>query len=287
MKISEAFDLYKEYITIKNQSRRLIETHEFVKKSFIEIMGDVNIGEIGMHNIYEWREAMSSRELKCGRKNERASNTIRCYILRVRAVFRHMKLIGEKCLDYELIPVPKRVDSKRDFLTSEEVEQMIQSAYNLRNKFVISLLYSSGIRLSELLGLNREDIIDGRFTVIGKGGKARICFIDDRTQQLMDEYLDSRKDSCEALVVSGLFKERMTATNIQLLVKNTANRAGIKKKVTPHILRHSFATNFMNNNGDIRPLSALLGHANLNTTAIYTHLVDNNLERQYRQFHTV
>ena len=94
-------------------------------------------------------------------------------------------------------------------------------------------------------------------------------------------------DNSEALVVSYENKTRMTATNIQLLVRNAAKRAGIKKHVTPHTLRHSFATNFLRNNGNLRYLSTLLGHSSLDTTAIYTHVVDNDLEQQYQRYHSI
>ena len=103
----------------------------------------------------------------------------------------------------------------------------------------------------------------------------------------MEEYLEERNDSSEALIVSKMYKQRMTPSNVQLVIKNTAERAGITKKVTPHILRHSFATNFLQNNGNIRYLSTMLGHANVSTTTIYTHVVDNDLRLQYLKFHTV
>ena len=287
MKISEAFDLYYQYMTIKGQSPRVLETHNFVKKTLIYVLGDLNIEEINLDMIFRWRGNLSTRKLPDGRSSKRAPNTIRCYILRIRAVLKYLELIGVECMNYELIPIPKREDICRTYLTEQEVTNMIDCACSLRNKFVISLLYSSGIRLSEMISLDRDSIKKQRFTVVGKGKKSRLCFIDDRTEQLMKEYLASRKDDCPALIVSDLYKARMTPTNVQLLVKNSAKRAGIERKITPHVLRHSFATNFINNNGDIRPLSMILGHANLDTTAIYTHIVDNRLESQYRQFHTI
>lgn len=287
MKLSEAFDLYGQYITIEGQSRNTIDTHYFVKKTMIYVLGDIEIDALTIEQVARWREQLIVRKLPGGRSAKRSPNTIRMYVLRLRAVLHYLELAGVKCMNYQLIPVPKREEVTRTFLTEEEVTAMIDNAYSLRNKFVISLLYSSGIRLSEMISLNRNDIRNRRFSVIGKGKKMRLCFIDERTEELMKEYLDSRDDDCQALIVSNLYKARMTPTNVQLLVKNTAKRAGIERKITPHVLRHSFATNFMNNNGDIRPLSQLLGHANLNTTAIYTHIIDNKLESQYQQFHTI
>lgn len=103
----------------------------------------------------------------------------------------------------------------------------------------------------------------------------------------MEAYLKSRSDRHDALIVSFEHKARMTATNIQLLVRNSAARAGITKKVTPHTLRHSFATNFLKNNGNMRYLSAMLGHASLDTTMMYAHVVDRDLQKQYEKYHTI
>lgn len=216
----------------------------------------------------------------------RTQNTIRGLLTRIRMVLRYLELRNIPCLKADLLPIPKRIDTIPSFLTPQEVNSMIQSAYSLRNKFIISLFYSSGIRLSEFLQLNREQIYDRRFSVVGKGGKARLCFIDKRTEQLMEKYLSRRTDNCSALVVSHLHHERMTATNVQLLIKNSARRAGIKKKVTPHTLRHSFATNFLQNNGNLRYCQEMLGHSSIETTMKYSHVTNTDLEKQYKKFHT-
>lgn len=286
MKLSEAFDLYAKYMAVKGQSRRTIEHNEYVKSRLIEVVGDIKLSRLTLDDVYEWRRSMLVGELPSGRKVKRAQNSLRCDILRLRAMLKYMGLIGQKCIDYEVIPVPKREDVERCFLYEDEVTKMIDAAFSLRNKFVISLLYSSGIRLSEFIALDRNAIQNRCFTVVGKGGKLRLCFIDERTEELMDEYLATRNDSCPALVVSNLYKQRMSASNVQLLVRNTARRAGIDKVVTPHVFRHSFATNFISNNGGIKPLSELLGHKSLDTTAIYTHIINNELAKQYQQFHS-
>ena len=279
MKISEAFDLYKNnYMFYKSHSRRVLENHEYVKERLVASLGDKDIEELSLEDVQKW-----SSEILVGR----AWNTVRNDVVRLRSVLKYLDLNGVECLNPELIPVPKREEVTRDFLTSDEVEAMIDNACNIRAKFVISLLYSSGIRLSEFLSLNRDSIQDKRFQVVGKGQKTRLCFTDDRTIDLMHDYLDTRNDESEALVVSRVRKERMTPTNVQMLVKNAARMAGIKKHVTPHVLRHSFATNFIHNNGNIRYLSTMLGHTSVATTMIYTHVVDNDLEKQYRQFHTI
>ena len=279
MLISEAFDTYRDdYIRPRNQSKRTEECHEGCKKLLLASVVDKPISELSLLDIRHWREALG---------RTRQQNSIRVYILRLRAVIGYLNVRGIECIDARLIPIPKREATVPVYLTEQEVDAMITSAYNLRNAFIVSLLYSSGIRLSELISLNRGQIVDRRFTVIGKGKKPRLCFIDERTEQLMDAYLKSRHDHNSALVVSFENKARMTATNVQLLVRNSAARAGIDKKVTPHTLRHSFATNFLRNNGNMRYLSAMLGHASLETTMMYAHVVDYDLQKQYEKYHTI
>lgn len=288
MKISEAFDAYKEdYMEMKRFSKRVIEYHDFVKGTLIETVGDKDFADFDYEDVKKWANRMKVRELPNGKLLERSPNTLRCDFQRLKGVMKWLCLSGYDCMNYQLIIVPKSEVVERCFLYEEEVTAMIDNAYSLRNKFVISLLYSSGIRLSELISLNIGDIKNKTFTVIGKGNKMRICFIDERTENLMGEYLATREDSSPALIVSGLYKERLTPSNVQLLIRNSAKRAGINKKVTPHVLRHSFATNFIRNNGGVRPLSKLLGHSNLNTTMIYTHIEDPELYEFYNRFHTI
>lgn len=279
MLISETFNMYRDdYIRPKNQSKRTEELHEACKRLFLDFIPDKQVKNLTLLDIRRWREYIAK-----GRQN----NSVRVYIIRLRAVIGYLNIRGIECLDVRLIPVPKREPTVPVYLTEAEVDAMIACAYNLRNAFVISLLYSSGIRLSELIALNRGQIVDRRFTVIGKGRKPRLCFIDERTERLMSMYLKTRHDHSSALIVSFENKERMTATNIQLLVRNSAKRAGIAKKVTPHTLRHSFATNFLRNNGNMRYLSAMLGHASLDTTMMYAHVVDYDLQKQYEKYHTI
>lgn len=279
MLISQAFDLYRDdYIRLKNQSKRTEEMHEGCKRLLLTNMEDKPIEELSLYDIRCWSEELRKR---------RSINTIRVYIIRLRAVLAYLNIRDIPCLDARLVPVPQREATVPTFLSEEEVSAMIDHSYSLRNAFVISLIYSSGIRLSELIRLNRDQIRDRRFTVIGKGNKPRLCFIDQRTELLMRKYLRSRSDHDSALVVSEEFKHRMTATNIQLLVRNSATRAGIYKKVTPHTLRHSFATNFLKNNGNMRYLSDLLGHSSMETTMMYAHVVNNDLQNAYEKYHTI
>ena len=279
MKISEAFDMYiQEYLILKSGSEGTIEHYQKYKKSLCECLGDIRLEEVDLEAISKWNNALLKG---------RSGNTVREYLCGLRMLLKYCSLRGFDCLNYGLVPVPKRTPVIPTFLTKEEVSLMIDNACNARSAFVVSLLYSSGIRLSEMLALNRGQIVNRKFTVVGKGKKPRLCFIDKRTEDLMNEYLKARTDKNNALVVSK-DKKRMTATNVQLLVSNAARNAGLAHKhIHPHTLRHSFATNFLENNGNMRYLSTLMGHANLNTTAMYAHVVDVDLENQYKRFHSI
>ena len=278
MLISNAFDSYKKnYMAVRHQSIRILETHEVCKRQLVQFLGNKDMAEITIDDVAKWEKWLNK---------SRCLNTVRNYITRLRVVADYMALLGLPSIKAALIPIPRREATVPAFLTPSEVEAMIACSYSLRNAFTISLLYSSGIRLSELIQLNRGQIVDRQFTVIGKGNKPRLCFIDERTEHLMEHYLRTREDRADALIISAQNKARMTPTNVQLLIRNSAMRAGITKKVTPHTLRHSFATNFLRNNGNMRYLSTMLGHASLDTTMMYAHVVDNDLKEQYKKYHT-
>lgn len=288
MKISEAFDLYKtNYLLPKHYSKRVVESHDWVKADIINNITNKRIRSLTLKDIALWSNSLEVMAMPGGNTRKRATNTVRSYINRLRGVIKYLNRVGVRCIDYQLIPVPKAEVVEVEFLYEDEVQAMINNAFSLRNQFVISLLYSSGIRLSELLSLNRDSIKNRTFTVIGKGNKSRVCFIDVRTEKLMQEYLDSRNDQSPALIISNQNKDRMTKTSVELLVRNTAKRAGIERRVTVHTLRHSFATNFLRNNGNIRYLCRMLGHSNISTTMIYTHVADNDLLSQYDHYHTI
>lgn len=282
MKISEAFDMYKrDFIRVRNQSYRTEETHDYVRGQLINYFGNIDVSEMDMTDVGKWVADMAKAP------NPRSANTIRLYVIRLRRVLAYCRKREIPALNPDIIPVPKRSDPIPRFLFEDEVALMIDRASSIRNKFIISLLYSSGIRLSELISLDRGQIAERKFTLRGKGGRVRLCFIDERTEKLMEDYLVTRTDHNNALVVSAQNKSRMTKTNIELLVRNSAARAGISKKVTPHVLRHSYATNFLRNNGNMGYLSKMMGHKSMDTTMIYAHVVDNDLEDQYRRYHSV
>lgn len=281
MKISVAYMRYiNEYLEIKGVDFNQITHYKAAARLWCEIVGDKEIADISMEDIAKFSSGLKTY----GRR--RGNNTVAYYIKELRVVLRYWRIRGEKVLDSEIIPIPKREPNTPSFLSKEEVDRMIRSSSLIRTKFIISLLYSSGLRVSEVRSLNVDSIRDRQFTVVGKGKKERLGFIDERTEHYMVKYLSSRKDGSVALLVSAQ-GERLSVSTIQLIVKNAARRAGITKKVSPHTLRHSFATNFIANDGNIRHLALLMGHNSIETTATYTHLVNNDLMREYCLHHTI
>jgi site-specific recombinase XerD len=204
----------------------------------------------------------------------------------LRVVLRYLRSRGYNVLDPETIPIPQRNHKVPNFITSEEVTRLIAATSNLRNKAIVSLLYSSGIRVSELCALDRTDIHDDNtFTVVGKGGKARLCFIDKRTANLLSKYLTQRTDNNPSLFVGKYDTHRITSGNVQEIFRYLRKNSGIQ--CTPHTMRHSFATNLLRNNANMRYVQVMLGHESLQTTQMYSHVTDPDLQRIYAQYHTI
>ena len=279
-----------EYIVFKNQSQSTEENHLTAKRSLIKAVGDIDIQDLDFQKVRMWKLQLD---------RHRGANTTRGYLIKLRVVLAHMKRKGYDVLDVDDIPLPDRVQKKIDYLSPEEVTKLLDAVsgrragysvhQELRNKAIISLLYSSGIRNEELCRLNRCDIPDhGKsFVVMGKRNKVRPAFIDERSEKFLAEYLAYRRDNEQALFISEHTGKRVSCATLQEIFKNARRRAKITKPVTPHTMRHSFATNLMQNDTDIRYIQRFLGHANLETTAMYTHVLDRDLERIHTQRHSI
>jgi site-specific recombinase XerD len=199
------------------------------------------------------------------------------------------------------IELAKVAKSQVTFLNSDELERLLnqpstEDINGLRDKAILELLFSSGLRVSELTGLdiNHVNLKLKEFTVRGKGQKDRPVFISDQAADCIQQYLDKRTDSLPALFISysgrsvantsGNYR-RLTPRSIQRMIARYAILAGITKHVSPHTLRHSFATDLLMNGADIRSVQAMLGHSNIATTQIYTHVTDPHLKSIHQKFH--
>ena len=181
-----------------------------------------------------------------------------------------------------------------DTLTTNEIKTLFSvmsgnTINDLRNKAIFYMLFSTGLRVSELTALDRYiDTSKGEISIRGKGSKVRTVFISDDANKYLKEYLNKRDDVSEAMFVSKNKKgkeNRLTTRSIERIVKKTAISAGISKKVTPHTLRHAFATDLLQNGADIRSVQELLGHSNISTTQIYTHVTNKRLKEVHSKFH--
>ena len=279
MKISEAFDMYiNDYLYFQHKSKSVQQHYSYYKDSIVNFLDNKKLSELSLDDVREWEDYLLSG---------RCQNTVRSYVGGLKQVLKYAHLRGYRTLEPSLVIAPARIPVTMPYVTPEEVRLMIKRSPSIRTKFILSLLYASGCRLSEILQLNRDSIVNRQFTVIGKGRKERICFIDSRTEELMNQYLATRDDGSDALLVSNRYKERISASTLQLIVKNAVSYAGIDyKHITPHTFRHGHATNLIKNGADIRYVAEDLGHSNVNTTMVYTHLENPDLKRKYEMCHT-
>lgn len=205
----------------------------------------------------------------------------------LKSIHRHLNAIKTYYRLYDLnnadkIKLPKITKDLPVFLNFGEIKRLIEAADNLRDRLIVQMLYASGLRVSELVSLNVDSIEDNIIKVIqGKGGKDRITYIDSSTCKLLNSYINSRKYENKALFVNK-HNKRITIRSIERIIKKLALKAEINKKVTPHTLRHSFATHMLQNKANIVVIKDLLGHSNLATTQIYTNLTDEYKENIYK-----
>ena len=236
--------------------------------------------------------------------HERLSALTQSYhLIALRGFLKYLAKRGIHSLDPSLVDLPRAAKKQVTFLHFDEVERLlaeipIDTETGLRDRAIIELLFSGGLRVSELCNLNRDSINLARreFMVRGKGKKDRPIFIDQTTADHLEEYLSARSDTLPALFLnnssnqnipdtSGDFR-RLSPRSIERIIQKYARLASITKHVTPHTLRHSFATDLLMNGADLRSVQSLLGHANIATTQIYTHITDPHLKEVHEKFHS-
>ena len=223
------------------------------------------------------------------------------YLIALRAFLKYLMKRGVTSLPPERIELAKVAERSLDLISPDELNRLLnapdtESLAGLRDKAMLELLFSTGLRVSELTSLSRElDIDSEEFSVRGKGEKVRVVFISDDARIAVKEYLKKRTDMSDALFVNiiktskgktGKMPSRLTSRSVERIFKYYGLKAGISKKVTPHVIRHSFATDLLSNGADLRSVQMLLGHANIATTQIYTHVTDKALRDTHRKFHS-
>lgn len=216
------------------------------------------------------------------------------YMIALRAFLKYLRKNEIESLSPEKIELAKVGGRDLDLITADELNRLMKSPEGtslneLRDRAILELLFSTGLRVSELCSLNADlDLTRDEFSVRGKGDKVRVVFLSVGAKKAVGDYVKKRGDMGEALFVgygSAQNSARLTPRSIERIVKQHAVRAGITRKVTPHVIRHSFATDLLENGADLRSVQALLGHANIATTQVYTHVTDKHLREIHRTFH--
>ena len=306
MEIKKLFGDYLDYLEIeKNRSKKTVENYarylgRFLAWSKAPAPGAITTDLVRNYRLYLNRISPPLKKI-----------TQSYHLIALRNFLKYLAKRDVKTLTADKIELAKAGDRAIDFLENEEVERLLDSASGnslktLRDKAILELLFSTGLRVSELCSLNREsvNIKRGEFAVRGKGDKLRVVFLSETARRALENYLAQRKDVDEALFVRNLkparqsaggsqksnLKDsdlRLTPRSIQRLVKHYAAKAGIVKNIHPHTLRHSFATDLLRNGADLRSVQAMLGHANVTTTQIYTHVTDTGLKEVHRAFHAL
>ena len=261
----------------------------FLEKSRVKKPSDITESAVREFRLWLNRQPGVSGDMK--------KKTQNYYLIALRAFLKYLRKIGVASLQPEKIELAKVGARDLDLITADELNRLMKvpagdSLAELRDRAMLELLFSTGLRVSELCSLNADiDLSRDEFSIRGKGDKVRVVFLSPSAKRAVAEYLKKRTDMGEALFIGygkvGKKKEamRLTPRSVERIVKKHAIQAGITRKVTPHVIRHSFATDLLEGGADLRSVQALLGHANIGTTQVYTHVTDKHLREIHRAFH--
>jgi site-specific recombinase XerD len=301
MLVSKAKTDFLEYLEIEqNRSQKTIANYDHYLTRLIDFAGnDIKVKDIDTELIRKWRLWLN--RLGTNVSDELQKNTQNYHLIALRSFLKYCSKRDIEAMAPSKIELAKVVRKQVTFLTPEELERLfdqpkMDTLNGLRDRAILELLFSSGLRVSELVGLDKDHINLKRreFMVRGKGQKDRPIFISIESANWLQLYIDKREDTAKPLFIrtSGSKKTstdgnylRLTARSVQRLVSRYALLAGITKHVSPHTLRHSFATDLLMNGADIRSVQAMLGHSNIATTQIYTHVTDPHLKSVHESFH--
>ncbi len=303
MFISEALSDFLEHLEVEGgRSMRTIENYKLYMERFIEFTGDIEVSKISSEIVRKYRLWLNRYRNEISEKG--LSITTQSYhLIALRGFLSYLSKRDIPSLAADKISLPKTVRKQVTFLHYDEIVRMIEqiptnSEVGLRDRAIIELLFSSGLRVSELVNLNRDHINLKRreFMVRGKGQKDRPVFISPSAAEHVENYLDERSDSLPALFLSYTRRNsapstsgdyrRLGARSIQRMIAQYARLAGITKHVSPHTMRHSFATDLLMNGADLRAVQSMLGHSNISTTQVYTHVTDQHLRDVHERFHS-
>jgi len=297
---------FLEHLEIeKNCSKLTIRNYEHYLNVLIQFLIDSGkqkpmVDDITSDEIRKFRLYLS--RLPGTNKGEMKLVTQGYYVIALRSFLKWLVKNDMKVLQPEKLDVPKVKDHSLKFLDNLQINRLLTQPLNsskngLRDRSILELLFSTGLRVSELVSLNREQVnLNTReFGVIGKGGRSRVVFISKQAAEWIDKYLKSRVDKYKPLFIRNLRpkeialednKTRLTARSVQRLVKRYVRQANLPVAATPHTLRHSMATDLLRSGADLRSVQEILGHKNIATTQIYTHVTDARLREIHEKFHS-
>jgi len=300
MRFEKAKTDFLEYLEIEqNRSQKTIANYDHYLTRLIDFAGDIRVSDIDSELIRKWRLWLN--RLGTNTSDELQKTTQNYHLIALRSFLKYCAKRDIPALSADKIELARTNRKQVTFLTPEELVRVfaqpdLNKLPGLRDRAILELLFSSGLRVSELVGLDRDHVNLKRreFMVRGKGQKDRPIFISPGATKWLAHYIEKREDNAKPLFVrysgskkvdlSGNF-HRLTARSVQRMVARYALLAGITKHVSPHTLRHSFATDLLMNGADLRSVQALLGHSNISTTQIYTHVTDPHLKAVHEKFH--
>lgn len=300
MDYEHAVEQFLEYLELEqNRSQKTIQNYSHYLTRLSDFAGDIKLEQIDSELIRKWRLWLN--RLGTNTSDELSKTTQNYHLIALRSFLRFCVKKEWPALAPDKIELARTKRPQVTFLTPDELNRLAAQAklstpLGLRDRAIIELLFSSGLRVSELVGLDRDHINLKRreFMVRGKGQKDRPIFISQDAADWIEKYLQKRQDNVRPLFIrysgskqvdlSGNY-HRLTARSIQRMIARYARLAGITKHVSPHTLRHSFATDLLMNGADLRSVQAMLGHSNIATTQIYTHITDPHLKEVHQKFH--
>jgi site-specific recombinase XerD len=299
MKIFAYIDRFLQHCEIsQNKSSKTLENYQHYLGRFKDFLRkDCDPSKITLDKVQEYRVYLNRYLNKNGKGL--GVNTQNYHVIALRAFVKYLVKNDVKTLAPEKIELPKVPKRTVEVLSREELDRIFSSITSCEKSYerdmaILKTLYSTGLRVSELASLNREqvDLRRREFRVVGKGKKPRIVFLSGEAAEAIDSYLKERNDNLKPLFLNNMTREvfdhekrRLTTVSIENLVRKYALKAGIIKKVTPHTLRHSYATELLINGADIRSVQELLGHSSITTTQIYTHVTDKKLKEIHDKYH--
>ncbi len=292
---------FLEYLEVeRGRANRTIKNYDFYLRRFSRWAGNVAPGKISKDLVRKYRLFLN-REVP-GREEETIKkNTQNYHLIALRSFLKFLAKRDVVSLASEQIELAKQSNRTVEFLEIEELERILKAPdthaeglVGLRDKAILETLFASGMRVSELCSLKIEQVNLNRdeFTVRGKGDKPRVVFLSDASKVALKKYLAARKDAAPYMFVSHDRAKAgrgevgaLTPRSVERLVIYYAKAAGIPKKVTPHTLRHTFATDLLLSGADIRSVQSMLGHASITTTQVYTHITNKTLHDVHKKFH--